>query len=47
MLVWVLVEVALGFDRPTIYLNLGTAGAILALAVQPAIRYERSGIEQS
>ena len=47
MLVWVIVEVALGFDRPTIYLNLGSAGAILVLALQPVIRHERSGIEQS
>ena len=35
MLAWVLVEAAVGFDRPTIYLNLGTAGAILVLAVRP------------
>lgn len=38
MLIWVLVEVAVGFDRPTIYLNLGTAGAILVLASRPSVR---------
>ena len=41
MLVWVLVEVTIGFDRPTIYLNLVTAGAILVLAVHPSVRHDR------
>jgi len=39
LLIWVLVEVAIGFDRPTIYLNLGTAGAILVLASRPSVRH--------
>lgn len=38
LVVWVLVEVALGFVRPTVYLNLGTAAAVLALAVHPVVR---------
>lgn len=37
--VWVAVEVAVGFDRPTNYLNLLTAAAILLLAAQPPIRH--------
>lgn len=41
MLVWVLVEVTIGFDRPTIYLNLVTGGAILVLAVHPSVRHDR------
>jgi hypothetical protein len=41
MLVWVLVEVTIGFDRPTIYLNLVTAGAILVPAVHPSVRHDR------
>lgn len=40
MLVWVLVEVTIGFARPTIYLNLVTAGVILVLAVHPALRHD-------
>jgi len=36
--VWVGVEVAVGFDRPTVALNLGTAAALVALAVHPAVR---------
>lgn len=38
MLGWLFVELAVGFNRPTIYLNLGTAGAILLLAFHPSIR---------
>ncbi len=38
LLLWVLVELRVGFERPTVYLNLATAGAILALAVHPAVR---------
>jgi len=41
MLVWVFVEVVVGFDRPTIFLNFVTAGAILVLAVHPAVRHDR------
>jgi len=47
MLAWVLVEVTLGFDRPTIYLNLATAGAILVLAVHPAVRHDRQDTRRS
>jgi apolipoprotein N-acyltransferase len=47
MLVWVLVEVAVGFDRPTTYLNLATAGAIVVLAVHPAVRHGRSDAKRS
>lgn len=36
--IWVLVEVAIGFVRPTIYLNLGTAGTTVALALLPSVR---------
>lgn len=36
--VWVAVELVVGFDRPTKYLNLLTAGAILVLAVHPSVR---------
>lgn len=38
ILIWVVVEVTVGFDRPTMYLNLGTAGAILVLASRPSVR---------
>lgn len=47
MLVWVLVEVIVGFDRPTIYLNLATSGAILVLAVHPAVRNDKADTKQS
>jgi len=47
MLVWLLVEVTVGFERPTIYLNLATAGAILLLAVHPAVRQDRSDPQKS
>ena len=47
ILVWVLVEVTVGFDRPTIYLNLGTAGAVLVLAVHPAVRHDRPTPQKS
>jgi hypothetical protein len=36
--VWVAVELVVGFDRPTKYLNLLTAGAILVLAAHPTVR---------
>jgi len=36
--VWVGVEVAVGLDRPTVALNLGTAAALVALALHPAVR---------
>jgi hypothetical protein len=35
---WVGVEVALGFDRPTRALNLATAVAVVALAAPPLVR---------
>lgn len=47
LLIWVLAEVAIGFDRPTIYLNLGTAGTILVLAVHPAVRQNESAPAKS
>ncbi|MDH5018855.1 hypothetical protein [Halobacterium rubrum] len=36
--VWVAVEVAIGFYRPTVALNLGTAAALVAFAGHPAVR---------
>ncbi|MFC7116515.1 hypothetical protein ACFQH2_18380 [Natronoarchaeum sp. GCM10025703] len=47
MLIWVVVEVAVSFDRPTIYLNLGTAGAILMLASRPSVRLKGLDTESS
>ena len=47
MLVWLLVEVIVGFERPTIYLNLATAGVILVLAVHPAVRHGRLDAKRS
>lgn len=47
MLVWVLVEVTVGFDRPTVYLNLATAGVLFVLAVHPAVRHDRSDAKRS
>lgn len=38
LLVWIIVEIAVGFSRPTIYLNLGTAIGIGAVAMYPAVR---------
>lgn len=40
LLVWVLIEVAVGFSRPTIYLNVGTSIGIMGVAVYPAVRSE-------
>jgi len=37
---WVLVEVVVGFVRPTVYLNLATAAALVVLSVHPAVRRE-------
>lgn len=45
LVVWVFVEVAVGFTRPTIYLNLGTAGAIIVLASFPSVRDGGQGPE--
>jgi uncharacterized membrane protein (UPF0136 family) len=42
LVVWVLVEVAVGFARPTVYLNVGTAVAVLVLAVHPAVRRDET-----
>jgi hypothetical protein len=47
MLVWVFVEVVVGFDRPTIYLNLATAGVIVVIAVHPAVRRDRLDVKRS
>lgn len=47
MLIWVLVEVAVGFDRPTVSLNLATAGAIVVLAVHPAVRHDGSDTKRT
>ena len=41
--VWVGVEVAVGFDRPTVLLNLGTAAVLVALAAHPAVRRDATG----
>jgi len=40
LLAWVLVEVAVGFSRPTFYLNVGTAIGIVGVALYPAVRSE-------
>lgn len=36
--VWLAVQLAVGYDRPTTYLNVLTAGVILVLAVHPSVR---------
>lgn len=41
---WLAVQGAIGYDRPTIYLNLGTAVAIVVLALHPAVRYDHRHI---
>ena len=43
LLVWIAVELAVGFSRPTVYLNLGTAIGTAGLAVHPAVRRDLSG----
>ncbi|MFD1599657.1 hypothetical protein [Halobellus rarus] len=40
---WVLVEVVVGFDRPTVYLNLATAAALVVLSAHPEVRRESRG----
>ncbi|MDY6818405.1 MAG: hypothetical protein SVG88_07065 [Halobacteriales archaeon] len=40
LLVWVIVEVAVGFARPTVFLNLGTAVGMLGVAMYPAVRHD-------
>ncbi|WP_073308278.1 hypothetical protein [Halobaculum gomorrense] len=47
MLVWVLVEETIGFDRPTLSLNLATAAAIAVLAVHPAVRHNMPDTKRS
>lgn len=37
LLAWLAVEIALGFKRPTLYLNLATAGLMLGLAMHPDV----------
>ncbi|MDB2240309.1 hypothetical protein SAMN06266787_102300 [Halorubrum ezzemoulense] len=41
LLVWVVVEVAVGFARPTRYLNVATAVGIAGVALSPAVRADR------
>jgi hypothetical protein len=38
LLAWVVVEVAVGFSRPTVYLNVGTTIGIVGVARYPAVR---------
>ncbi|MEF8915725.1 hypothetical protein [Natronomonas sp.] len=38
LLLWIIVEIAVGLSRPTIYLNLGTAIGIGGVAMYPAVR---------
>lgn len=38
LLLWIVVEVVLGFSRPTVFLNLGTAIGIGGVAMYPAVR---------
>jgi hypothetical protein len=38
LVAWVAVELAVGFDRPTVYLNLATAVAAVLLALHPSVR---------
>ncbi|OYR79432.1 hypothetical protein DJ84_17940 [Halorubrum ezzemoulense] len=38
LLVWVAVEVAVGFSRPTVYLNVATAVGVLGVALSPTVR---------
>jgi len=47
MLAWILVETVVGFDRPTILPNLGTAEAVLMLASRPSVRAGVRGDETS
>lgn len=45
--VWIGVEVALGFVRPTLALNLATAVAVVALAAPPLVRSSAGGTTES
>jgi len=38
LLVWVIVEVVVGFSRPTLYLNVATAIGVAGTALSPAVR---------
>jgi hypothetical protein len=38
LLAWVVLEVAIGFARPTVYLNVGTTIGIVSVALHPAVR---------
>lgn len=40
LLLWVLLELAIGFSRPPVYLNIGTAVGIVGVALHPAVRSE-------
>lgn len=43
LLVWLGVEVAVGFHRPTVFLNLATALAAVGIALHPAVRADVCG----
>ncbi|TKX56517.1 hypothetical protein EXE44_14740 [Halorubrum sp. SS7] len=43
LLGWLAVEALAGFDRPTLWLNLATAVAAVALATRPAVRGDDRG----
>ncbi len=45
LLVWILVEVAVGFVRATVPLNLGTAVGVLALAARRSVRDDLWGVQ--
>lgn len=38
LLVWISVEVMLGFTRPTVYVNIGTAIGLIGIAIYPTVR---------
>lgn len=43
LLVWIVVELFVGFSRVTVYLNLGTAISIAGLAMHPVVRRDLRG----
>lgn len=43
LLLWVTIQSAVGFVRPTVYVNLGTALGIVGVAVFPSVRRDRRG----
>ncbi|WP_135665618.1 hypothetical protein [Halorhabdus rudnickae] len=40
LFIWIGLEVGIGFTRPTVFLNLGTALAIVGVAAYPAVRHD-------